>query len=381
MEQIFYPLLYQLNYKRICRYVLEENTRSQRLYEKIGFKREGSLGCCYFKDGKYQNAYLYFIINGIEKIGVDNMNRTTDLRIENVSFYYPDGKCANKNINLEINRGEIFGLLGPNGAGKTTLMKQIIGTLISSKGEIYVSGFNVRKEWNKIKPLVGYQSQFLYGLNELKVKEILYYTGLLKGLSAKEAKAQTNYLIDFFGMESFKDELIFNLSGGMRKITNFCLSIINNPRILLLDEPTTGIDPDKKQKIWEFLHQKTKEKEMTIFITSHNINEMEKFLDRVAIIINGEIKFVGTPTELKKRVNFEYILTIKGKIENDIVERYGLISTKKDLYEINLKNLKDVQKILNIILDTEIDKIEDIKIESTTLEDAFIQFNNKYGYA
>ncbi|PLX16852.1 MAG: ABC transporter [Salinivirgaceae bacterium] len=203
---------------------------------------------------------------------------------------------ANKDLNFEVFKGEIFGFLGANGAGKTTAIKIICGLSKPTSGDITVAGFDVYAETEKIKKNIGYMSQKFSLYDDLTVWEnIRFYAGIY-GMSKKEIKEEADKLIDKLGLEHARNKLIGSLPLGWKQKLAFSIAIIHKPAIVFLDEPTGGVDPITRLQFWEMIYAAANDG-ITVFVTTHYMDEAE-YCDRLSIMVAGEIKAIGKPLGL-----------------------------------------------------------------------------------
>ncbi len=220
----------------------------------------------------------------------------TVVKAKDLSKYYNSLKAVD-NINFEIIKGECFGFLGPNGAGKTTVMRIIYCYLPPSSGEIQIFGFDVTKNPRLIKSRIGVMPQDDNLDPDLTVLENLIVYARYFDISKKDALPRAWDLLEFVGLKEKADINIKNLSGGMKRRLILARSLINNPELLILDEPTTGLDPHSRRTVWEKLNH-LKEKNTTLILTTHYMEEAEKICDRVAIMDSGKILTIDTPSNL-----------------------------------------------------------------------------------
>jgi ABC-2 type transport system ATP-binding protein len=202
-------------------------------------------------------------------------------------------------INLEIHKGEIFGLLGPSGAGKTTLVKQLIGLDLPTNGEVYLFG----KKMPSLDLIqgVGYMSQSDALYTELSAKENLEFFATLYGLKGKERKKRIDGVMEIVQLTEHLNKLVSQYSGGMKRRLSLAAALLHEPDLLILDEPTVGIDPVLRQSIWDSFYE-LKNKGKTLIVTTHVMDEAEK-CDRLGLIRDGHLIAVGTPSELKFQTN------------------------------------------------------------------------------
>lgn len=202
--------------------------------------------------------------------------------------------CAVKDINLQIKKGEIFCLIGPNGAGKTTLLKMLCGLIIPTNGSAYVAGYDIIKDADKIKPLIGIDSFAENSfLARLTARQNLEFFSALYNLKSRETKVKISSTVEMLGMENEIDKLFQNLSSGMKQRLAIARSLLNSFEVLFTDEPTKSLDLSVAKKLRDFLKRIAKEQQKTIFYITHNLKEAEEFSCRIALMDKGEIKFCG----------------------------------------------------------------------------------------
>jgi len=298
---------------------------------------------------------------------------------------YQGKVLANDNISLDIYQGEIFGLLGPNGAGKTTFVRQILGLLLPTSGSIKVQGIDVVREPEKIKTLINYMGQNPYALWHLTVEEAIFYTAYLRGTSKESARARTQSLLNRLGLKEYQKKLLGELSGGILKLCNFAMAMVAESSILVLDEPTAGLDPINKKVVWEMIFNLNKEKRVTIILVTHDVLEAEKVLERVGFINHSKIIALGTPGELKRevddRLRIELVLKPDYYLSEAIresLEKYGdLVEVHKNhliIFPPKKEVLKSVEGINNFL---GFGVIDDLRLTTTSLEDVYIKLGGE----
>ena len=207
------------------------------------------------------------------------------------------------NISLEINRGEMFAFLGPNGAGKSTAIKIFTTLLKASEGSVFVNGFDVSKEKDGVRKSFGivFQDQSLD--DELTAWENMSFHAVVYNLAKKERRERIEHFLRLVDLWDRKDTLVKNFSGGMKRRLEMARGLLHEPSILFLDEPTLGLDPQTRNHIWGYIQKLNKEKGLTVFFTTHYMQEAENYASRISIIDQGKIKETGSVAELKKRTN------------------------------------------------------------------------------
>ncbi|MFX0062956.1 MAG: ABC transporter ATP-binding protein [Candidatus Hermodarchaeota archaeon] len=204
------------------------------------------------------------------------------------------------NVSINIRQGEVFGLLGPNGAGKTTFIRVLLGLITPNSGYAEVLGYNIRKEINKIREQIALLPQEAEVYPTLTAREnVVYYAGIHGQLSKEEIESRTVALMEEIGLSDRANDLCKGFSGGMKRKVLVARTLVLNPKIIFLDEPTTGIDVLGARRVRTMLHQLSKQSNRTIVLTTHDLNEVEQLCDRVAIMVSGKVVSIGKPSELE----------------------------------------------------------------------------------
>ncbi|MFQ6051429.1 MAG: ATP-binding cassette domain-containing protein [Candidatus Hydrothermarchaeota archaeon] len=291
-------------------------------------------------------------------------------------FLSKDRKIAIRDISLEIDGDEIFGILGPNGAGKTTFISIISTILTPDRGYAKVYGIDVVKDAKKVRSIINMSSGYPNFPWALTVYENLRYFAMLYGLHGSEGRRRIEECIKLLELEDSRDVRFDRLSTGMKQRLSIAKSLLNNPKLLLLDEPTLGLDPDiaiKTRKMIKKIH----EDGVSILLATHNMKEAEELCREIVFIKNGTIRAMGSPKELKKMIKTGDQITIKfdgpfdPKIFQEIVGIYHISHSKKSLKLV----VDDVETVLNQIISKLIEKnikIKDLKISEPDLEDVFV---------
>ncbi len=218
------------------------------------------------------------------------------------------GDCvAVRGVSFKVKKGEIFAFLGPNGAGKTTTIHILTTLLKPTSGRAIVAGYDVVKAPNSVRKRIGVVFQDPSLDRELTAYENMYIHGKIYGLSGKELNERIIEMLRFVELEKFKDKQVKFFSGGMRRRLEIARALVHYPEILFLDEPTLGLDPQTRAHIWEYIKKLKEEHKMTIFLTTHYMDEAEQLADRVAIIDRGRIIAEGTVEDLKKIIGSDVI--------------------------------------------------------------------------
>ena len=245
----------------------------------------------------------------------DRAQRKTAIAIRSLTKSYPDHTVANREIDLDVYEGEVLSVLGPNGAGKTTLVRQITAELRPSSGSIKIKDVDPLLEPLKAKQLMGVIPQEGSLFSHLTIQEHLYFFGRLKGLTKRNARAQVERFIPLLSLEEYREKKIKTLSGGTQRRVFIALALLGDPPILVLDEPTAGLDPAARRDVWNLVEE-VKKWGRTVILTTHYLEEAELLSDRIGILQRGELKRLGTLEDLYRSVPKTYRLVYNGASES-----------------------------------------------------------------
>ncbi len=235
------------------------------------------------------------------------------LQVKNVSRRFGD-KEAVRGVSFELGRGESFGLLGPNGAGKSTAISIICGLLRPDQGEVIVGGHNVAEEPVKAKRVMGVVPQDIALYPTLSARENLAFWGSLYDLSGRELQSRIDEALEIVSLSDRQKDRIHTYSGGMKRRINIAAALLHRPQLLIMDEPTVGIDPQSRNNILETVQRLNQEKSMTVLYTSHYMEEVEYLCQRVAIIDHGQVIARGSLDEVRQLIGTD--ATIRLKVAN-----------------------------------------------------------------
>jgi len=240
---------------------------------------------------------------------------------------YPNGNHALKDINLELGTG-MFGLLGPNGAGKSSLMRIIVTLMKPTSGVVLVDGLDIQKHREKMRGMLGYLPQDFRFFTSLKTWEFLDYSGSLAGMkNRKERIAEVDRLLDQVGLLEVRDRKANKLSGGMKRRLGIAQALIGNPRIIVVDEPTTGLDPDERIRFRNILSQLSRQ-DVIIILSTHIVGDISSTCHGMALLNKGDLVFNGSPENLVHQAEGHVFRMVLSPHEYDIVkEKYNVIST------------------------------------------------------
>ena len=304
------------------------------------------------------------------------------IEVKNVTKKYGNFVAVD-DISFEIKEGEIVGLLGPNGAGKSTTMNMITGYIEQTEGQIIIDGHDMLKKTKKAKKQIGYMPEGVPLYTDLTVKEFVNYMAEIKKVDKKERKQKVEQIITETGLADVKGKLIKNLSRGYKQRTSMAGALVGEPKILILDEPTVGLDPKQITEIRELI--KKLGKTHTVILSSHILSEVSQICNKVIIINKGKIVAIDTPENLENKVsasnniyvtvedNSNKILNVTKEIEG--VKKIELISENEDgtkQYMIEANKDIDLRKIIFAKFAKEEITIFEMKKADVTLEDAFM---------
>jgi len=303
------------------------------------------------------------------------------LKISHLSKTFDSLKAVD-DISFEVKEGEIFGFLGPNGAGKTTTISMISGLLKPDSGQIMIDNQDLETHLRKIKKIMGVVPQDMAFYEELSAKENLLFWGKLQGVSRKTLAERIQYYLDETGLLGRENDPLKKYSGGMKRRINLILGLIHQPSLLLLDEPTLGIDVQTKLNIYEVIREAAS-RGTTILYTTHNLQEAEELCHRIAIIDQGKILAVGTLSELIQIVGEKDIVLITGKFDVDqgqkIIARFkeaAVISLREEKLVISLEASKTMTGLLEEFFKEGI-SIDEVSIKHPNLESVFLKLTGK----
>ncbi|ARI79206.1 daunorubicin ABC transporter ATP-binding protein [Halobacillus mangrovi] len=308
------------------------------------------------------------------------------IKVEHLSKTFKKGNVqAVKDVSFTVDEGEFFAFLGPNGAGKSTTV-QILTTLINATGgKATVAGHDVIKEPEKVRRYIGVALQETGVDPDLTGREMLELHASIFGFSKNDAKKRANELLEIVQLVEAAERRVGNYSGGMRRRLDLALTLVNEPKILFLDEPTTGLDPSNRMAIWKELRRLNEENKTTIFLTTQYLEEADSLAHRISIINNGEIVATGTPKELKAQIGND-LVTMTFYSEEDEQKAEQLLTEQFGQSEVILQNKKltvyvedGTKKLLEIVrlLDQRNIQVETINLSSPTLDDIFLKITNE----
>ncbi|HSB50416.1 MAG TPA: ATP-binding cassette domain-containing protein [Nitrosopumilaceae archaeon] len=302
--------------------------------------------------------------------------------IETKSLVKEYGKIkAVDNISFNVEEGEIFGFLGPNGAGKSTTMMILTTLLKPTSGEAIVAGYDVVRQAKKVRENIGYVQQEIAVDEYLTGRENLLLEGRLNHIQKNLIEKRIDEVLELIELVDKQNEPVITYSGGMRKRLDIAGGLLHRPKVLILDEPTVGLDIQTRRKIWDYIRQIHKEFNMTIFVSTHYMEEADKLCDRVGIIDYGKIQAIDSPQAMKNALGNEVVsFRFENGVANQLVSQLKTIPIVKDV-SINddqiivytSKGTELIPQIFQISLNLQL-KINEISLTQPTLDDVFISY-------
>lgn len=299
-------------------------------------------------------------------------------RVEHLTKVYKGSdKKANDDLTVDIHEGEIFGLLGPNGAGKSTLVNQLAGLILPTGGAIQLYGMDVVASPHVIADYVALQPQHSMALWDLYPEEAIANTGQFRGLTPAESRRQSDALMAELGLDPLRKRQIRSLSGGQRKLVTLACTYVGRRPVLIFDEPTNELDPEIRRKAWEMILRANREG-ATVILVTHNVLEAERVIQRVGIINHGRLMALGTPGELKERIDQRVRLELlfKGDL-NDYGDLLHTLGEAKPLtrqhWTVLCHRSATRSAIDRVLAEIGLERLDDFRILTPSLEDVYLQ--------
>ena len=295
-----------------------------------------------------------------------------------------NGLVAVDHVTFSVRQGEIFGFLGPNGAGKTTTINMLTTLLLPTSGEAYISGLDVVREASQVRRKIGLVPQEVVLEGDLTARQNLLFHGMLYGVSRRQLEARIPELLELVGLRERADSKVRTFSGGMKRRLELVKVLVHEPEVIFLDEPTIGLDPQTRRKIWEYIQTLNRERGVTIFLTTHYMEEADYLCDRVCIIDHGKILDIDTPGKLKDKIGEGDIIEVevsgRGKVFARALEKECSCRIKKvegnsiavsaRRGEYALKEIFSLAERLGM-------EVTSISVREPTLEDVFIHYTGR----
>ena len=289
------------------------------------------------------------------------MNVNHIIKVENLKKTYKGNIQAIDGVGFEVEKGSIFGLIGPNGAGKSTTIKILTTLVKADSGEARIGGCDVNTEPDRVRKIIGWVSQHSSVFLDGTARENLMLQGELYGMRGRVLKTRADELLSHFGLHEASDRMAATYSGGMLRKLDVALGLIHRPQILFLDEPATGLDPEARSSLWEIITSLSKQENVTVVLTTHYLEEVDRLADKLAIVHAGKVIAEGTPASLKEALNESMIhLSLDRRVELQA--------------EIIKKALSSVKNICKAEIDG-----NTIKLRAANASAALV-FNRSYGW-
>ena len=304
------------------------------------------------------------------------------VNVKNLSKIFDKEIVAVNNVSFQVKKGEIFGFLGPNGAGKTTTIKILTTLLQPTKGQVNIASFDVVKNPDGVRSSIGIVPQALTLDDDLKGMTNLLLSAKLYRVPDKIAKERANELLELVGLKDAARRDVSTYSGGMRKRLELIIGLIHNPKVLFLDEPTLGLDIQTRSVIWDYLKKLNKENGLTIFITTHYLEEADLLCDRIAIIDQGKVLIEDTPSNLKQKLGGDIIeISVDNHVkakelisELDYVEKIDVVEEK---LRIKAEKGDEALPLLLEICKVNSIKVKTVSLSRPSLDEVFLEYTGK----
>ena len=304
------------------------------------------------------------------------------IEVDSLTKEFGDFKAVD-NISFQVEEGEIFGFLGPNGAGKSTTMMILTTLLKPTSGSVFVGGYDVMLNAKRVREKIGYVQQEISVDEFLTGRENLYLHARINQIPSNLIKSRIDDVLELVELGEKKDQATLTYSGGMRKRLDIANGLLSRPSVLFLDEPTVGLDIQTRRKIWGYIKKIRKDFGMTVFISTHYMEEADKLCDRIGIIDHGKIQVIDTPKSMKSAIGNEIISfnLVDGKSNQDaLIEKINKIEfvkevkNKQDLITVfSTKSNEVIPKIFQESANLEM-RIQSLTLKQPTLDDVFISY-------
>lgn len=279
-------------------------------------------------------------------------------------------------VSFNVEVGEVFALLGPNGAGKTTILRMLTTLLKPTSGTIQVLGHNLQSEPQAVRSLFGLTGQYASVDEDLTARENLQTFSLLNGLTFREARLRTQELLEEFSLINSADKPLATFSGGIRRRLDLSISLIARPKIIFLDEPTTGLDPRTREQMWKTIRQLV-QSGTTVILTTQYLEEADQLADHIALIDHGKLVALGTPQALKEKIASKKLnLTFQNELQATQAVQViseatnGIVQQTDNMVNVSFNEVDDITKILTNLQVAKL-SANDIQIKQPSLDDVF----------
>jgi ABC-2 type transport system ATP-binding protein len=303
-----------------------------------------------------------------------------DIEVENLSKRFGDFVAVN-GVSFSVEHGEVFGLLGPNGAGKSTLIRMMTTLVPPTSGSARVNGFDIVREQNGVRQSIGVIPQAMTSDMDLSAEENMSIFAKLYGIPGEKRRRTIRQLLQEVDLEKWADKPVKMFSGGMRRRLEIARGLVHEPKIFFLDEPTTGLDPVSRVAVWDMLARLKRERDLTILVTTHYMDEADKLCDRIAIVDHGKLAALDSPLKLKASIPGKNILEVSfSSVPPNWVETLKTlpdvadVKGEENVFRISSNNgprttLALMEKAQNAGV-----PVSSLSVQSTTLDDVFVHY-------
>lgn len=302
---------------------------------------------------------------------------------EGLTRVFNKSLVAVDHVDFGVRKGEIFGFLGPNGAGKTTTINMLITVLKPTEGDATVCGFDIKKEASDVRNCIGVVPQEYTADEDLTGLENILLCADLYGIPRKVSKQRANELVELVELSKFKDKKVETYSGGMRRRLELACGLINRPEVLFLDEPTLGLDVQTRRATWGYIKRLKEEFGMTLFMTTHYLEEADSLCDRVAIIDQGKIIALDTPDALKESLGGDIMTLAIEQKEADVTSliettpRVKEVKKQDNIYRVKVENGEETAPQILRLLMAKGYKVVNLSLTKPTLDEVYLEYTGK----
>jgi len=306
-----------------------------------------------------------------------------DIEVQNISKKFGDFTAVD-GVSFSVEHGEIFALLGPNGAGKSTLIRMLTTLIPATSGGAAICGHDVVKQADAVRRVIGVIPQAMTSDLELSVEENLLIYAKLYGVPRDRRRRLMGELLEAVELTKWRDKPVRNLSGGMRRRVEIARGLIHEPRVFFLDEPTTGLDPVSRVAVWDMLRQLKQTRDLTVFLTTHYMDEADKLCDRIAIVDHGKLVALDSPMKLKASISGKNILEVSFEAVPDgweerlrALPQVESVARQDNLYRISTQNgPATTMALLDAAAQIDL-PVHSLSVQSTTLDDVFVHYTGR----
>lgn len=317
-----------------------------------------------------------------------NLQNSNSITVKELVVVYADGTRAVNDISFNVKEGEFFGFLGPNGAGKSTTIKVLTTLLRKTSGSVTIAGYDLDKDAKEIRKVIGVQSQETVVDPELTGKENLTFQGHYEQMRRNLLEKRVEELLSLVELKDVEDKPAGHYSGGMKKRLDLATALVHRPKVLFLDEPTAGLDPQSRSTMWEYLKRINEDEGITIFLTTQNMDEADKLCRQLSIIDHGELIAKGSPEELKQGLHGEIVtLSIRGSADSSAartaketlasIEGVNRVQDSEGGLTIYVKKASSTLAQIVNTLEAKHVSIASISYASPSLDDVFLQHTGR----